>query len=77
MYSAGAARGGIRPRLRRDGEAAGGQGAGLGLTCAAPGGPRAGHVRGCGGTGGSGHFPHLARPDAFARVLAATADWPR
>jgi pimeloyl-ACP methyl ester carboxylesterase len=26
--------------------------------------------------GGSGHFPHLARPDEFARVLAATASWP-
>lgn len=25
---------------------------------------------------GSGHFPHLARPDEFARVLAATASWP-
>jgi pimeloyl-ACP methyl ester carboxylesterase len=26
---------------------------------------------------GSGHFPHLARLDEFARVLAATDDWPR
>jgi len=25
---------------------------------------------------GCGHFPHLARPDAFARLLAQTADWP-
>jgi pimeloyl-ACP methyl ester carboxylesterase len=26
---------------------------------------------------GSGHFPHLARPREFARLLAATAAWPR
>jgi pimeloyl-ACP methyl ester carboxylesterase len=26
---------------------------------------------------GSGHFPHLARPDEFARVLAGTSSWPR
>jgi len=26
--------------------------------------------------GGSGHFPHLGKPDEFARVLAATASWP-
>ena len=25
---------------------------------------------------GSGHFPHLAHPDMFARCLADTADWP-
>lgn len=24
----------------------------------------------------SGHFPHLSRPDEFARWLAATGDWP-
>jgi pimeloyl-ACP methyl ester carboxylesterase len=26
---------------------------------------------------GSGHFPHLARPDEFARVLAGTGSWQR
>ncbi len=26
---------------------------------------------------GSGHFPHLARPREFARLLATTASWPR
>jgi len=26
--------------------------------------------------GGSGHFPHLGKPDECARVLAATASWP-
>jgi pimeloyl-ACP methyl ester carboxylesterase len=26
---------------------------------------------------GSGHFPHLARPLEFARLLATTASWPR
>ncbi len=25
---------------------------------------------------GSGHFPHLGHPEAFARVLASTASWP-
>ena len=24
---------------------------------------------------GSGHFPHLAHPDRFAKCLAATAQW--
>ncbi|HEV8218902.1 MAG TPA: alpha/beta hydrolase [Streptosporangiaceae bacterium] len=26
--------------------------------------------------GGSGHFPHLARPEEFTRILTSTASWP-